>query len=1007
VVDTVAPGAPTIGTIAVDGTINAAEQGATLSGTAEAGATVLLTLGADNLRSVTANDAGVWSYTLVSADLAAMGQGAETITARAQDAAGNAGGAATRGLVVDTVAPGAPTIGTVAGDGTIDASEQGATLSGTAEAGATVLLTLGAGNVRTVTANDAGAWSYTLVPADIAAMGEGAETISAQARDAAGNAGAAATRSVLVETLPPGAPTIGAVAGDGTINAAEQGATLSGTAEAGSTVLLTLGVDNVRSVTANDAGVWSYTLVSADIAAMGEGAETISAQARDAAGNLGTAVTRTIAIDLAAPVLASTTPVDEAGGVSSGSSIVLAFGEPVVAGTGSFTISNEGGVVATLAVGDASRVSISGSTVTLDPASELPSGRYAVTYPTGTLADAAGNPVAGVDGTVLNFEVVGTLTGTSGADVLAGGAGVDLIEGGAGDDRILGDAGDDDLDGGDGNDRITGGLGADAMAGGAGDDRFAMTAGAQIAGDSIDGGLGNDRLVLFNAQSYDLGQAAGITGVDRIDMAASVGSASVTITSAMVAGADGNQDGVTGDVRVVGFDGAPILADPTSTASPGATTAGFTIDASALTASQSMTVAGQVGSGVADPAFAFGGMNGNDTIIGGAGADRIAAGLGADTIDAGAGADRIQLFSAAELVGDDIDGGAGDDRLQLLAAGDYDLSVAAGITGVDRIDLAVASGTVSVVIDAATATGANANNDGTFGDIRVVGYDPATHPVTPSATTADTTIDARALGAGQRLVVNGSVGSGVSDPALAFGGLSGDDRILGGAGNDVIDGGAGNDRITGGLGADTMIGGTGDDRFAMTAGAQIAGDSIDGGLGNDRLVLFNAESYGLSQLAGITGVDRIDMAASSGNASVTITSAMVAGADGNQDGVTGDVRVVGFDGAPILADPTATASPAATTASMTIDASALGSSQSLTVAGQVGSGVADPAFAFGGLSGDDTIIGGAGADRIAAGLGADTIEAGGGADRIQVFSAAELVGDDIDGGAGDDRLQLL
>jgi hypothetical protein len=62
-----------------------------------------------------------------------------------------------------------------------------ATFTSTAAAGLGLAsLTIG-GNVRTVAANAQGAWSYTLTPDDIAAMGQGDETLYAKAIDAAGN----------------------------------------------------------------------------------------------------------------------------------------------------------------------------------------------------------------------------------------------------------------------------------------------------------------------------------------------------------------------------------------------------------------------------------------------------------------------------------------------------------------------------------------------------------------------------------------------------------------------------------------------------------------------------------------------------------------------------------------------------------------------------------------------------------------------------------------------------
>jgi hypothetical protein len=297
-VDTVSPGTPAIDAVTIDNIVNAAEVGTTITGTAEANATVALSLGG-NTRTVTATAGGTWSYTLVAADITAMGEGTETISATATDTAGNVSAAATRVITVDTVTPGTPTIDAVTIDNIVNAAEVGTSITGTAEANATVALSLG-GNTRTVTATAGGTWSYTLIAADITAMGEGTETLSATATDTAGNVSAAATRTITVDTATPGTPTIDAVTIDNIVNAAEVGTTITGTAEANATVALSLG-GNTRTVTATAGGTWSYTLVAADITAMGEGTETISATATDAAGNTSAAATRTITVDTATP----------------------------------------------------------------------------------------------------------------------------------------------------------------------------------------------------------------------------------------------------------------------------------------------------------------------------------------------------------------------------------------------------------------------------------------------------------------------------------------------------------------------------------------------------------------------------------------------------------------------------------------------------------------------------------------------------------------------------------
>ena len=63
----------------------------TLSGTAEANATVKVFDGATLLGSVVANASGAWSYTT-----AALANGSHSLTATATDAAGNTGAASAR-----------------------------------------------------------------------------------------------------------------------------------------------------------------------------------------------------------------------------------------------------------------------------------------------------------------------------------------------------------------------------------------------------------------------------------------------------------------------------------------------------------------------------------------------------------------------------------------------------------------------------------------------------------------------------------------------------------------------------------------------------------------------------------------------------------------------------------------------------------------------------------------------------------------------------------------------
>jgi hypothetical protein len=321
-----------------------------------------------------------WTFTT-----GALAEGAHSFEAVIEGSGGNQGAASSAvTLTIDSTAPDAPVINTVATDNVISDSEKTASVSGSAEAGATITLTLGSGNERTVTADADGNWSYSLDAADIAAMGQGAETVSASAADAAGNVGSAGTLDISIDTAAPEAPVFNTVASDSTINAAEKtaGVSITGTAEAGANIALVIG-SAVRSITADSTGAWSYKLVAADYTAMGQGAETLSATATDAVGNPSSTSTATISVDTAAPVLiaqldaASDTGVANDGKSSDTTPTVKGFSE---AGT---TISiSAGGTALGSTVADAS------GAWTLTSAALPNDGSYQFTL---SAADAAGN----------------------------------------------------------------------------------------------------------------------------------------------------------------------------------------------------------------------------------------------------------------------------------------------------------------------------------------------------------------------------------------------------------------------------------------------------------------------------------------------------------------------------------------------------------------------------------------------------------------------------------------
>ncbi|QHO76158.1 hypothetical protein ACH79_29685 [Bradyrhizobium sp. CCBAU 051011] len=116
-------------------------------------------------------------------------------------------------------------------------------------------------------------------------------------------------------------------------------------------------------------------------------------------------------LDASGPVLTAATPADNATGVATGSNIVLTFDEAVAAGTGNIVISNGAGDTRTIAINDASQVTISGNTVTINPAADLAAGgAYDVTLAAGVITDIAGNAFGGIAQNALDFTVAAPQT---------------------------------------------------------------------------------------------------------------------------------------------------------------------------------------------------------------------------------------------------------------------------------------------------------------------------------------------------------------------------------------------------------------------------------------------------------------------------------------------------------------------------------------------------------------------------------------------------------------------
>ncbi|MDS4321528.1 Ig-like domain-containing protein [Pseudomonas aeruginosa] len=405
-VDAVAPATPVVNP----------SNGTTLSGTAEPGATVTLTDGNGNpIGQVTADGSGNWSFTPTTP----LPNGT-VVNATATDASGNT--SAGSSVTVDSVAPATPVIN----------PSNGTTLSGTAEPGSSVTLTDGNGNpIGQVTADGSGNWSFT--PSTPLADGT---VVNATATDPAGNT--SGQGSTTVDGVAPTTPTVNL----------SNGSSLSGTAEPGSTVILTDGNGNpIAEVTADGSGNWTYT-PSTPIA----NGTVVNVVAQDAAGNSSPGASVTVDSQApAAPVLNPSNGTTLSGTAEPGATVTLTdgngnpIGQVTADGSGNWSFTPgtplaNGTVVNATASDPTGNTSAPASTTVdsvapaapvVNPSNGAEISGTAEPGATVTLTDGSGNPIGQVtadgsgnwsftpstplaDGTVVNATATDPAGNTSG-----------------------------------------------------------------------------------------------------------------------------------------------------------------------------------------------------------------------------------------------------------------------------------------------------------------------------------------------------------------------------------------------------------------------------------------------------------------------------------------------------------------------------------------------------------------------------------------------------------------
>ena len=316
-----------------------------------------------------------------------------------------------------------------------------------------------------------GAWSRKFsIPLISDGVTEGIEYITISLRD-----GSSITASIAdpIDTTPPTISTITYGTNDGALALGEAvtltvtlseavNVTLSEAVNVTGTPALALangGAATYTGGTGTGTLTFSYTpaagQTTADLATAASAA--LTGTINDLAGNAVTAAgfnnvnpTGTLAVDVTAPTVSTFTPADGATDVAVGANIVLSFSEAIARGTGTITLrsgSATGTIVESFDAANSNRLTVSGSTLTIDPTSNLARDTsYFVTFASDAIRDLAGNAYAGT--TSYDFRTTAlaqgvTVAGTSGNDVLSGTQNSDVIQGLAGNDTINGGVGVD------------------------------------------------------------------------------------------------------------------------------------------------------------------------------------------------------------------------------------------------------------------------------------------------------------------------------------------------------------------------------------------------------------------------------------------------------------------------------------------------------------------------------------------------------------------------------------
>ena len=386
----------------------------TLSGRAEPGSTVNIIDNGQVIGSTKVNPDGTWSFTPDQA----LSNGEHDLTTTVTDPSGNTGPEGSHVVITVDVVPGKVEITGVtddAGSVTGSLSQNAVTddtrpqISGTAKAGSTVTIMDGSNVLGTTTAGADGTWSFT----PSVDLGRGEHTFTATAKDPMGNESASSSWTVTIDTDAPVKPTIDAALDDvGSVqgNLANGGTTddptptLSGKAEAGSTVKIYDQNGLLGEVTAKADGTWSFS----PTAKLPEGEHRFHVTATDRAGNTSAASDDFVLnLDYTAPDASKVSITDVVDDFGSVTGSVTSGGKtddntPLIKGTGA-----EAGNTITVYNGDkvigTAKVQADG-TWELQVTKALPDGTYNLTVKE---TDSVGNTTAASPEYIIQIDAGG------------------------------------------------------------------------------------------------------------------------------------------------------------------------------------------------------------------------------------------------------------------------------------------------------------------------------------------------------------------------------------------------------------------------------------------------------------------------------------------------------------------------------------------------------------------------------------------------------------------------